>query len=50
MYGAMRQNLASQLEQIRSAGLWKDERVLTSPQQARVSVRDRIGVLNMCAE
>jgi glycine C-acetyltransferase len=49
MYGAMRQNLASQLEQIRSAGLWKDERVLTSPQQARVSVGDRIGVLNMCA-
>ena len=49
MYGAMRQNLASQLEQIRSAGLWKGERVLTSPQQAHVGVGGRIDVLNMCA-
>ena len=49
MYGAMRQNLASQLEQIRSAGLWKGERVLTSPQQAHVCVGGRIDVLNMCA-
>ena len=49
MYGAMQQNLASQLEQIRSAGLWKGERVLTSPQQAHVGVGGRIDVLNMCA-
>ena len=49
MYGAMQQNLASQLEQIRSAGLWKGERMLTSPQQAHVGVGGRIDVLNMCA-
>ncbi len=49
MYGAMRQNLADQLEQIRSAGLWKGERVLTSPQQAHVGVGGRSDVLNMCA-
>ncbi len=49
MYGAMRQDLAGQLEQIRSAGLWKGERVLTSPQQAHVGVGERIDVLNMCA-
>jgi len=49
MYGAMQQNLASQLEQIRSAGLWKGERVLTSPQQAHVGVGGRIDILNMCA-
>ena len=45
MYGAMQQYLASQLEQIRSAGLWKGERVLTSPQQAHVGVGGRIDVL-----
>jgi glycine C-acetyltransferase len=49
MYGDMQQNLASQLEQIRSAGLWKGERVLTSPQQAHVGVGGRSNVLNMCA-
>ena len=49
MYGAMREYLASQLDQIRSAGLWKGERVLTSPQQAHVGVGGRADVLNMCA-
>ena len=49
MYGAIRQNLAGQLEQIRSAGLWKGERMLTSPQQAHVGVGGRSDVLNMCA-
>jgi glycine C-acetyltransferase len=49
MYGAIREHLASQLDEIRSAGLWKGERVLTSPQQAHVGVRGRADVLNMCA-
>jgi glycine C-acetyltransferase len=49
MYGAIRGHLASQLDEIRSAGLWKGERVLTSPQQAHVGVLGRDDVLNMCA-
>ncbi|MGC8641923.1 MAG: glycine C-acetyltransferase [Isosphaeraceae bacterium] len=49
MFGAIRQHLASQLDEIRSAGLWKGERVLTSPQQAHVGVQGRTDVLNMCA-
>ena len=49
MFGAIRRHLASQLDEIRSAGLWKGERVLTSPQQAHVGVQGRADVLNMCA-
>ena len=42
--------LAAELEEIRTAGLEKPERVLTSPQGSRVRVRGRDGeVLNMCA-
>jgi glycine C-acetyltransferase len=49
MYGGLREHLAGQLEDIRSSGLWKAERVLTSPQRAHVAVRGRADVLNMCA-
>jgi glycine C-acetyltransferase len=49
MYGAIQNHLANQLNEIRSAGLWKGERVLTTPQRAHVGVRDRPDVLNMCA-
>jgi glycine C-acetyltransferase len=49
MYGAIREHLAKQLDEIRSAGLFKGERVLTSPQDAHVGVAGRADVLNMCA-
>jgi glycine C-acetyltransferase len=49
MFGAMREHLQQQLAEIRSAGLWKPERILTSPQRAHVAVLDRPDVLNMCA-
>jgi len=46
----VRRALAAELEEIRAAGLEKPERVLTSPQRARVGVRGRQGeVLNLCA-
>jgi glycine C-acetyltransferase len=46
----VRPSLAGELEEIRATGLEKPERVLTSPQDARVRVRDRDGeVLNMCS-
>jgi glycine C-acetyltransferase len=44
----MRSHLAGQLEEIRSAGLEKQERVLMGPQGSVVSVMDR-DVLNLCA-
>jgi glycine C-acetyltransferase len=49
MFGALQKHLANQLDEIRSAGLWKGERVLSSPQQAHVRVQGRAQVLNMCA-
>jgi glycine C-acetyltransferase len=41
--------LAAELEAIRAEGLYKDERVLGSPQRARVRLRDGAEVLNLCA-
>jgi glycine C-acetyltransferase len=49
MYGAIQQHLADQLDEIRKAGLFKGERVLSSPQRAHVGVQGRAEVLNMCA-
>jgi glycine C-acetyltransferase len=48
-YQRFQQHLADELDKIRAAGLLKGERVLTSPQQARVDVAGRPGLLNMCA-
>ncbi len=39
----------SQLAQIRSEGLYKDERILTSPQRVEIEVTGRGEVLNFCA-
>src|SRR5271166_3305851 len=49
MYGSIQQHLAAQVDEIRRAGLFKGERVLSTPQQAHVGVRGRADVLNMCA-
>jgi glycine C-acetyltransferase len=49
MYGAFQAHLAGQLDEIRAAGLFKGERVLTSPQRAHIGVQGRTEVLNMCA-
>src|SRR6478736_8979870 len=48
MYGAVKQQLEGTLEEIREAGLFKNERVIESPQEARIAVDGR-EVLNMCA-
>jgi len=49
MFGKMKDHLAGQLNEIREAGLYKSERVITSPQMARVDVAGHEPVLNMCA-
>jgi glycine C-acetyltransferase len=50
MFDRMRSHLVSQLEDIRQAGLEKQERVLTGPQGSAVGVLDRKDeVLNLCA-
>jgi len=49
MYSGLQQVLTRELEGIRAAGLYKPERVIKSPQRARIGVGDGDPVLNMCA-
>ncbi len=49
MYGTIQQQLVEQLNEIRDTGLYKAERVITTPQDARIRVGDGQSVLNMCA-
>src|SRR5690625_4683853 len=49
MFGAMKQDLAAQLEQLRSEGLEKPEHEITTPQGAQVGLADGSEVLNLCA-
>src|SRR6185436_11499759 len=48
MYSAVKDQLASELDEIRSAGLYKAERVIGTPQSANVKVGGD-EVLNLCA-
>ena len=49
MLGTIKQHLTEQLDEIRESGLYKDERVIISAQQARIEVSDGKQVLNLCA-
>ncbi|MFO7850158.1 MAG: glycine C-acetyltransferase [Spirochaetia bacterium] len=49
MYGKMKDKLQENLEHIRSEGLYKEERVLTSPQGSTIGVKDGREVINFCA-
>lgn len=49
MYGLFQEHLQTQLAEIEAAGLTKRERVITTPQDAHISVGDGRQVLNMCA-
>jgi glycine C-acetyltransferase len=40
---------AQQLEDIRQAGTWREERVITTPQMSRIDTTQSRGVLNLCA-
>ncbi len=45
----IRERLSAELEDIRQEGLYKDERVITSPQSAEITLADGRRVLNFCA-
>jgi glycine C-acetyltransferase len=49
MFGAMQQHLSTQLTEIREAGLYKAERVITTPQSAHIEVGAGRPLLNLCA-
>ncbi|MCC8186414.1 MAG: glycine C-acetyltransferase [Bacteroides sp.] len=48
MYGKMKEHLSQTLTEIREAGLYKEERLIESPQQAVITVNGK-EVLNFCA-
>jgi glycine C-acetyltransferase len=48
MYGKMQEHLAQTLAEIKEAGLYKEERLIESPQRAAITVKGQ-EVLNFCA-
>lgn len=48
MYGKMQEHLAKTLAEIKEAGLYKEERLIESPQRAAITVKGQ-EVLNFCA-
>jgi len=49
MYGKIREHLQNELSGIREAGLYKNERIITSPQDAVIKLDSGQVVLNFCA-
>src|SRR5262249_55972327 len=49
MFGTIKQHLAGQIDEIKKAGLFKGERILSTAQQPHVAVTGGAKVLNMCA-
>ncbi|OUR93167.1 glycine C-acetyltransferase [Flavobacteriales bacterium 34_180_T64] len=49
MYGNLKQHLRNELKDIKEAGLYKEERIITSPQGAEIKLNTGETVLNFCA-
>ncbi|MFA8434176.1 MAG: glycine C-acetyltransferase [Marinifilaceae bacterium] len=49
MYGNFKDHLAAEIESIKEAGLYKNERIITTPQGAEIKVNTGETVLNFCA-
>jgi glycine C-acetyltransferase len=49
MYGAIKTHLQSEIESIKEDGLFKEERIITSPQGAEITLSTGQKVLNFCA-
>ena len=49
MYGAYKEHLKKQLEDIKSSGLYKNERIIVTPQGGEIKVSDGSEVVNFCA-
>ncbi len=49
MYGEIQTYLKQEIEKIKSEGLYKSERIITSPQEALIRLSDGSEVLNFCA-
>ncbi len=49
MYGKIKDYLSKELQSIKDAGLYKDERIITTPQGAEISLTTGETVINFCA-
>ena len=49
MYGKIQEHLQNELKSIQEAGLYKDERIIVTPQMAEIKVKSGQEVLNFCA-
>lgn len=49
MYNKFQQHLQSTLEDIRQAGLYKNERIIITPQSSAIQVEGGVDVINFCA-
>lgn len=49
MYSNIKDSLQEELNQIKEAGLYKEERIITTPQGSEISTTTSQGVLNFCA-
>ncbi len=49
MYGAIKEHLEKEIEEIKEAGLYKRERIITSPQDAVIKIASGEEVINFCA-
>tara|TARA_R110000850_G_scaffold271031_2_gene404742 strand:+ start:134956 stop:136152 length:1197 start_codon:yes stop_codon:yes gene_type:complete len=49
MYGNIKQHLEKELQEIKDAGLYKRERIITSPQDAVIKISTGEEVINFCA-
>ena len=49
MYGNIKEHLQKELQNIKEAGLYKSERIITSPQGAEITVSTGEKVINFCA-
>ena len=49
MYGKIKDYLQKELADIREAGLYKEERIINSPQEAEIKLNSGAEVLNFCA-
>jgi glycine C-acetyltransferase len=49
MFGSMKQDLTKEIQSIREAGLYKNERVIMTPQGVEIEVKGGKKVLNFCA-
>lgn len=49
MYDTIKEHLSNELEAIKEAGLYKNERIITSPQDADIKVSTGAEVVNFCA-